>query len=125
MQKSLKAIKNTLWRINNPKKQLVIAAKVRAKKKRLPFNITEKDFEIPETCPYLGIPLVLASGESKRGGGNGNAPSLDRIDNKLGYVKGNVEVISRRANTMKSDATAQELLEFAYYILDKDWRKES
>jgi hypothetical protein len=38
-----------------------------------------------------------------------NSPSLDRIDTSKGYVKGNVWVISWRANKLKSDATLAEL----------------
>ena len=36
-------------------------------------------------------------------------PSLDRIDGAKGYVKGNVRVISHRANMLKNDATIEEL----------------
>jgi hypothetical protein len=36
-------------------------------------------------------------------------PSLDRIDNNKGHVKGNVRMISYRANVLKSDATVEEL----------------
>jgi len=34
---------------------------------------------------------------------------LDRIDSTKGYIKGNVWVISNRANTLKNDASLQEL----------------
>lgn len=37
------------------------------------------------------------------------SPTIDRIINDLGYVKGNVIVISWRANRIKSDATLAEL----------------
>jgi hypothetical protein len=41
---------------------------------------------------------------------------LDRIDNNEGYVKGNVAVISFRANTLKNNATAEELRAIADYM---------
>lgn len=36
-------------------------------------------------------------------------PSLDKIIPKLGYVKGNVWVVSNKANRIKSNATIEEL----------------
>lgn len=44
-----------------------------------------------------------------------NAASLDRIDNSKGYVRGNVMVISLRANAIKNNATAEELTAVAAY----------
>lgn len=38
-----------------------------------------------------------------------NSYSLDRIDSSKGYVKGNIWVISLRANRIKNDSTPQEL----------------
>lgn len=80
------------------------AAKTRAKKKGLPFDITIDDVVIPEVCPLLEIPLVKGTV-----GFNGNSPSLDRVVPDLGYVKGNVWVISMRANSIKRDASLEEL----------------
>lgn len=57
------------------------------------------DIIIPETCPMLGIKLEF--GFDKQGG-NFNSPSLDRIIPELGYTKGNVMVISKRANMIKT-----------------------
>jgi len=34
---------------------------------------------------------------------------LDRIDNNKGYIKDNVWVISRKANTIKNNASLEEL----------------
>ncbi len=102
---------NTAWRREHPSVVLYRAAKSRATRAGLAFDITWDDVVIPEVCPYLKKPLVL---------GTAYAPSLDRIDNTKGYVKGNVEVISRKANTMKNDASNEELLEFAYTILERN-----
>ena len=78
----------------------------------LPFDICEEDIVIPEICPILKIPIQR--GDNKVGP---NSPSLDRIRPELGYVKGNIQVISYKANTMKSDATLIELLNFAQWVL--------
>ncbi len=99
------------YRIANPQKMLINSAKDRAKKNDIPFDITEADVEIPEVCPYLKTPFVR---------GTMYAASVDRIDPRLGYVKGNIEVISRKANLMKNNASTEELLEFAYTILERN-----
>jgi len=91
-------------RRNNPERSLVNAARQRAKLKWLPFDIEWSDIVIPEECPVLKIPLIL--NEKVTGP---NSPSLDKINPTLGYVKGNIRVISHRANTIKSNATASEL----------------
>jgi hypothetical protein len=90
---------------------MIYQARHRAKKFNVPCTITREDISIPETCPVLGIPLVWNSGY-----GRPNSPSLDRIDPAQGYVPGNVQVISKRANSMKNDGTAQELLAFADWV---------
>ena len=41
---------------------------------------------------------------------------MDKIIPELGYVKGNVRIISTLANTMKSNATKDQLLTFAKNI---------
>jgi actin-related protein len=100
------------WKINNLEKYLVQGAKQRAKKYGLPFDITYKDIVIPEFCPYLGIKLIPFSEWS--------SPSLDKIIPELGYIKGNIQVISTKANTMKNNATQTELIRFATAVLAID-----
>lgn len=88
------------------------SAKSRAYHKDLPFDITPEDIKIPTHCPVLGIPLF--AGQGKMGD---NSPSLDRKIPERGYVKGNVWVISNRANRIKNDATAAELQRVAEAVL--------
>lgn len=88
------------------------AAKSRAEKKGLEFNIEESDIIIPEVCPLLEIPIEFGTKEHYD-----SSPSLDRIDNTKGYIKGNIWVISKKANTMKSSATLDELHTFCKNIL--------
>jgi hypothetical protein len=95
------------WRIKNPKKYLLSRARGRAKIEGIPFSITEDDFDIPEYCPiFRHLKLEFSSGRGTR---PDNIPTLDKIVPSLGYVSGNVAVISMRANRLKSDASAQEL----------------
>lgn len=91
----------------NPQKRLYLGAVYRSKQKHIPLNISLDDIVIPERCPILGCPLIS---------GTQYAPSLDRIDPALGYVKGNVQVISYKANAMKQDATYEELERFANWV---------
>jgi hypothetical protein len=95
---------------------LLRAAKNRAKTKSLPFAMTEKDIVIPKVCPILGIELAV-----KRGRGPQDAsPTLDRINNDLGYVKGNVRVISFRANSLRKDGTLEEFQKIVKDFLDRE-----
>jgi hypothetical protein len=107
------------WRRKNPEKRLLSAARDRAKQKGLSCTITAEDIIIPEFCPVLGLKLDR---NARRGKKVNAAPSLDRIDNAKGYIKGNVEVISWRANNLKRDATAEELEAVATYIRKGKWR---
>lgn len=88
------------------------AAKDRADKKGLEFNIEESDILIPTICPLLNIPIEFGTKEDYN-----SSPSLDRIDNTKGYIKGNVWVISKKANTMKNSATLEELHTFCTNML--------
>lgn len=95
------------FRRANPARRMLAAAKDRAKAKGLPFDLTLNDVIIPVLCPVFGVPLVQHTAY---------APSLDRIEPEKGYVKGNVQVISRKANLMKQDASLEELRRFAEWV---------
>lgn len=79
------------------------AARTRAKAKNIPFDITVEDIgQVPSTCPILNIPL-------KAGAKSNNSPSLDRIIPSLGYVKGNIWIISSLANSIKGSKSLEDL----------------
>lgn len=108
LQKELEKNRRCILRNEDSyKKYLLRGAKQRAKDKDLEFNITIDDFNLPLDCPLLGIPLRSHIGKTTEN--DFDSPSLDRIDPSKGYVKGNVWVISKRANRIKSDATVDEL----------------
>jgi len=98
------------WRLRTPLLQLLKRAKQRAKKIGVPCSIRVDDLFIPECCPVLGIRLVANDDMS-----HDASPTLDRIIPSLGYIRGNVRVISHRANRIKNDATPNELSDVARY----------
>jgi hypothetical protein len=90
--------------LNNFPAVMLKNAKIRAKKHGVPINIELSDIVIPEFCPILGLKLEHGTQET-----HDASPTLDRIIPSQGYVKGNVVVISHRANRIKSDASLVEL----------------
>lgn len=92
-------------------KLLWSCAKRRAKKLGIPFDIEISDISIPEGCPALGIKL-----ESNKRHHHDNSPTLDRVIPSLGYVKGNIAVISLRANRIKNDASLLEIEKVASWL---------
>jgi hypothetical protein len=99
-----------LYRDNNRLKRNLTAIKTRAKKRGLEFDLKEEDVIMPTHCPILGLKLEWAKGSPKD-----NSPSLDRLDNSKGYIKGNIRVISYRANTYKNNMTreiAQRIVDY-------------
>lgn len=113
---------NKEYRKNNPAKmqekklrqlydlprRMAARAKKRAKKKGLDFTITYADIVVPEHCPILGTKMfwnhTINGRKAQR-----TTPSLDRIDSSKGYTPDNIQVISYRANCLKSNATIEEL----------------
>lgn len=94
----------------NPAKEMWRTAKLRAEKSGVAFDIDVSDVIVPSHCPILGIPLKAQTGRVGK-----NSPSLDRIFPSRGYTKGNVQVVSYKANTMKNNATPEDLLRFAHW----------
>jgi hypothetical protein len=82
-----------------------------AKQRQKDFNLKLKDLQLPDKCPVLGITLDYGWPVTNIEA----VPSIDRVNNNLGYVPGNVIVISNRANKLKSDATKEEILKAAQF----------
>ena len=89
--------------------------KSRAKREGTVFTITPSDIPWTLKCPILGVELDWSLGHGE--GIKKNSPTLDRIDNLQGYIPGNVMVISSLANTMKSYASADEIIAFSRSML--------
>jgi hypothetical protein len=89
---------------------LFLECRTRAKRTGLPFNLEPADIVIPTHCPVFGFALNQGSRD--------HSASVDRKDCTLGYIKGNVRVISNLANRMKTNATDIQLRQFAVWILE-------
>jgi hypothetical protein len=61
------------------------------------------------------IKTKIVSGSNR----SNNSPSIDRFDNSKGYVKGNVWIISDRANRLKSNLSKEDLYTFCTEMLRK------
>jgi hypothetical protein len=96
------------------RKEICIKAKRNARSGKYEFNLTPEDIEVPEYCPFLKTKLSFNKKDCRE-------PfyySIDRIDSSKGYIKGNVQIISKLANTMKNNSTSDELLVFAKGVLE-------
>lgn len=117
--KSKKAAATRLrWIINDPKRSwasyAVGRARMRAKKKGLPCDIT-RDFVLsitPDSCPIFGCTFVFYGGKVV---GN-ESPTLDRLDPSKGYVEGNIAVISMKANTIKNAFGSADIAQVARWL---------
>ena len=94
------------YKAKNRERSLYLQARKRSEKFSLPFSIAMEDIEIPDVCPLLGIPINKKPSKLNN---RDNSPSLDRIIPSMGYVPGNIMVISYRANRIKNDASLEEL----------------
>src|ERR1700748_3665674 len=99
------------YKEEHPEAYMLSRAGTNARQRGLEFDLSIEDIVIPEFCPILDIKLVRTSGKP-----SGTTPSLDRVDNSKGYIKGNVRVISRRANQMKGDMSKEDIKRLWEYV---------
>ena len=101
------------WRESHQENVIFTRIKGKAKQENIPFSIDLSDIIIPEFCPVLGIKL-----QKSRVQGNPlpSSPSVDRVIPEKGYIKGNIAIISFRANRIKNDATEEELEKVLKYV---------
>lgn len=98
--------------------RLYKAAKQRAAREGTSFTITVKDIVVPKFCPVLGVEL-----KHNQGGPGVDSPSLDKVIPSLGYIPGNIAVVSMKANTIKDKYSYEELSAVVSWLrifLEKD-----
>ena len=103
-----------LYDTRDPEKYILTRTRSNAKIRGIECTITREDISIPEFCPVFSVKL------DKVRSGSPYAPSLDRKDNTLGYIPGNVFVISNRANTNKADMTEEDIRRMLNYVVSTD-----
>ena len=92
-------------------------ARRRARKKNLPFDLTPAYLRTlyVKHCPALGMELFYGAGKGELRGLD-NA-SLDRILPDLGYVRGNVQIISFQANVLKGRLNPRQMIFFGRWLV--------
>ena len=94
---------------------LLNASKQRASKYTREHTITLEDiknkYPIDGKCPVFGIDLQFNST-----GFRDNSPSIDRIDSLKGYTVDNIQIISWKANSIKRNASLEELILLVNYL---------
>ncbi len=93
-----------------------------ARKKMFDCDISEDDiFQMYDDqdgkCALTGFDMTLGSSEDRLE--KQYAASPDRIDNERGYTLDNVWLVTARANSLKSDMTLEELLEWCTAVVRK------
>lgn len=121
----------TYWRQHNSGenkkrwfKKRANKAKDRSTKKGLPFLLKYSDIEYPTHCAVTGLELTYSLCAEEDGKRRPNAASIDRIDSSLGYVPGNVRVISWIGNWMKGDLSESDFLDVIKLIYDNNFRED-
>lgn len=84
-------------------------------KQRKELSVQEYKKLIVTHCPLLGMELTYTNCKQQRA--PDNYATLDRIDSTKGYTPDNVQILSFRANTIKGNATIEEL-----ETLLKNWK---
>jgi hypothetical protein len=97
--------------------RLIRASRHRAKQCGITHTLKKGDITIPENCPVLGTPLYIqqSTNEEMTPEKIDNSPQIDRIIPSMGYIPGNVIVVSAKANRIKSNANWIEIMKVAEF----------
>ena len=108
----------------------LLSCKTSARIKKVPFDLTFeylKELGIPKICPVLGIPIELLSNEMSKENlkfRSPNSPSIDRFYPEKGYVQGNIQIISWRANNLKRNGSPEDWIKLADWCDEENVRRK-
>ncbi len=103
---------------------IICNCRIRATLRGVPFSLTRADIIIPDRCPIFGTSFRDAA-PCRRDFSQSYAASIDRIDSTKGYTKDNIIVVSCRANSIKADATVDELVKISRFYQKLRRRKST
>ncbi len=113
------SINNARWSKANPRLRRVLVIASQARKNGTlcdeAFLLSETRLPCPAICPILGTPISFKLGSGHRPAEN--TASFDQISPRAGYVPGNVRIISQLANAMLQNATPEQRLSLANWII--------
>lgn len=103
------------WKIDNIQRIILNKKRSHAKEYNFDFNLELNDIIIPKYCPVFGIELKVVFNTRAD-----ESISVDRINSNLGYIKGNIIIVSWKANRLKGEADINQmkLVYDNYYKID-------
>ena len=96
-----KSITKNQWKNYSLEYKIFNRTRSRATAKNINFNLELSDIIIPKECPVFKVPFIYNDKDW--------SASIDRINPNLGYIKGNIMIISNKANRIKNDASLKDL----------------
>ncbi len=109
--------RNRQHKMEDPLNHMYSRLKKSAKDDNKVFSIKLEDLKFSDRCPIYGTEWDLSHIRSDQ------TPTVDRVDNTKGYIKGNVKIISWKANRLKHTASLKEIEALAKYM--KEHYKET
>lgn len=109
-------------------KRMLSLTKYEAKRRHLDFNLTINYLlsllELQdEKCALTGESLEYTAGGNYHRR-NPNGVSIDRINNELGYIEGNIQLVRCKVNIIKSDLHNDEFIDLCYQVVRTDGKKQ-
>ena len=105
------------WVDTDPQGYMFCMIRAHAKQRGQDFNLEKSDIVIPDVCPVFGTQFSRETRDS--------TPSIDRLDPTKGYIKGNIDVISFRANRLKNNGTLEDFQQIVKYLLTKQQNSDT
>lgn len=117
--KAARLANNKKYYTKYPERKVIVAIKASAKNKGIDFDVSEewvKSRLQRGICEVTGLPIRTKAG-SKSGVRDFYSPSVDRIDNNLGYIESNIRLVAWGLNLSKNKYSDREVNALALTII--------